>query len=601
MCLWVPWGSSQNRMKFAVKHVVFVIKSHQVFVGQEPLPLSARGHTCLQLFLQSDNQVLSKDHLLQSLWQDVIVSDDSLFKVIQEVRKVLRDLNLADDVLSNVYGQGYRFNAKVSEVSDRRRLMQAIVVVLAAALLLLWWLFKQPTAATISDQQWAQYIKQIETPYDTQPVDLSTLGVGEHSPPIDQLKLGYLQGLAAYKSGDYDGSIQYLLKAIDGYRQEPSVKVLADAYLLLSKMYIYRADKVALKSYLDAAQMHYQAIGDEAGIVASEISRARYHQVMLEYPESIALLEDVLKKAEQHNDPYNQMRAHSNLAYSFQQTGQQAAYVQALEDTLELALQIADGKYAAYAYGALSEVYLQQADHIKAMKYAQLALQFVLEQPDTNVFQQGFSAFYNLLYDVGHVALAVRYLQQAIAVQAHFNDESLLVLAEINLARVKTSLGQHEAVQAILKKLLATELSEQEHHEVSAWYAMNAYHRQDNITAYTKAKQVFALPAVVPRTRFVAGMALVLSGHQLERSAEVTDTFAALQELQNPDWLVEYGQFVDLSEFYYSEVRPDEVQALRWSAVKQDHQQKQLAITAQTAPGDALLAALDDYIGQILP
>ncbi len=600
MCVWGAVGSSQGRMKFAVKHIVFVINGHQVYVGQDPLPLSARGHACLKLFLQSENQVLSKDFLLKSLWQDVIVSDDSLFKVIQEVRKVLRDLNLADDVLTNVYGQGYQFNAKVAEVSGRRRLMHAIVAVLVAALLLWWWM-KQPATTTISDQQFAQYIKQIETQYNAQPVDLTTLGVGEHSPPTDQLKLGYLQGLLAYKGGDYDGSIRSLLKAVNAYQNRPSVKVLADAYLLLSKMYIYRADKAALKTYLDAAQMHYVAIGDEAGLVATQISRARYHQVMLEYPKSIVLLREVLSQAERHNDRYNQMRAHSNLAYSFQQTGQHAEYVQALEDTLELALQIADGTYAAYAYGALSEVYLQQADHIKAMKYAQLALQFVLEQPDTNIFQQGFSAFYNVLHDVGHVALAEQYLTQAIAVQAHFNDESLLVQAEINLARVKTSLGQHEAAQVILKKLLATELSEQESHEVTAWYAINAYHRQDNITAYTKAKQVFTWSDVAPKTRFVAGMAVVLSGHELERAAEVIDTFTALQTLQNPDWLIEYEQFVDLAGFYWTDVVPDEAQRQLWSEHKHRHQQKQQTIASETVPANSLMADLDHYLAKILP
>ncbi|MGJ8662738.1 MAG: winged helix-turn-helix domain-containing protein, partial [Marinicella sp.] len=534
-------------MIYTLNNIQFEVKNQHVLVAGKVIPMSTRGHQCLQLFLASENQVLSKDFILKTLWSNVIVSDDSLFKVIQEIRKALRTSGLNEEVITNVYGKGYQLQPPVTSVSKKpikRYLLWLLPLLLATTIIII--MFRQPQMQ-ISDEVFKQKVLQLESNLTTQPLDLNGFNLGPQPHPSDQLKLAYLKGLERYKSGDYDRSIEILLAGIKSSGNEPSNAVLADANLLLSRMYIYRSDKESLQYFLDQAEHHYSEIGDQAGLISTAISRARYHQAIYQFPESIVLLEQILVQAMSDNDTYNQMRAISNLAYSFEQTNQANKHVQALEQTLNLALQIHDGDYAAYAYGALSQHYLEQADFVKAMKFAQQALKFVLEQQDTNIFQQGYSAFYNLLHELGHNELAQSHLQSAIDIQAHFNNESLLILAEINLAKAHMTAGDFISSSELLKTLLTTELTNNERLEVSALLALNSYFRQDNITAYTEAKRVYESSDVDTQTLLVAGTALALASHQLERNDESTKVFYSLKPMANKDWLFAYNQFLQLA------------------------------------------------------
>lgn len=590
-------------MIYTLNNIQFEVKNQQVQVAGQTIQLSPRGHHALLLFLASENQVLSKEFLLKTLWKNVIVSDDSLFKVVQEIRKALRLTGLNEELISNVYGKGYQLQASVSTATNKS--FKPYLIWISSSILALTfiaYIYQQQLnhEPKFSNQEFDRQIELLESNLQPTTIHLNDLTVDHNSHPSDQLKLAYLYGLKKYKSGDYDHSIEHLMAGIQAYGNEPSSKIIGDTYLLLSRMYIYRSDKEALQRFLDQAELHFRAIDDQAGITSTAISRARYHQAVYQFPESIVILEDVLTKASHNNDVYNQMRAISNLAYSYQQSKQPIKYIQALEQTLSHALQISDGNYAAYAYGALSQIYMEQADFIKAMKFAQQALKFVLEQQDTNNFQQGYSAFYNLLQELGHNELAQTHLQSAIDIQAHFNNESLLVLAEINLAKVKMTVGDFVKSNEILKKLLATDLTPNEQLEVTALFALNSYFRQDNINAYTEAKRVYETIDVDDQTLLLAGSALVLSSHQLERDDEATKVFNKLKPLANQDWLFAYTQFLHLTQIVYSEITPNEDEFSFWSEAEINFQIKRQETINYTKPDNQLMTDLHTYVDRIL-
>ncbi|TDR20444.1 DNA-binding winged helix-turn-helix (wHTH) protein [Marinicella litoralis] len=587
-------------MIYSLNHVQFEVKNQQILVADKVIQLSPRGHQCLLLFLTSENQILSKDFLLKTLWENVIVSDDSLFKVIQETRKALRSTGLNEDVITNVYGKGYQLQAPVTAVSQQSFKPHVIgVLVLCLSVALMIALIKEPQAQ-VTDEVFKRQLAAIESNPQPQNLVFEGLTIDHHSHPSDQLKLAYLHGLERYKSGDYDRSIAHLMAGIDAYDKGASVPVLADTYLLLSKMYIYRSDKESLQYFLDQAEFHYRAMNDQTGITSTAISRARYHQSVYQFTESIVLLENILNQAKINKDAYNQMRAWGNLAYSYQQTHQDNKHVQALEQALRLALEIPDGDYAAYAYGALSQIYMEQADFVKAMKFAQQALKFVLEQQDTNNFQQGYSAFYNLLQELGHHELAQVHLQSAIEIQAQFNQESLLVLAEINLAKVNITLGDYDQANELLKKLQAVDLTTKEQLEVTALLALNSYYRQDNITAYTEAKRVFESTEVDTQVLLIAGTALALSSHQLERNDEAIKIFNSLQPITNPNWFFAHTQFLQLAEIVFTKITPDESERNKWVEAKTSYTQIRQEIKNQTQPDDDLINDLGVYLEQIM-
>ena len=55
----------------------------------KPMPMFPRCFDALLLLVEHRGELLEKDFLLQALWPDVVVDENSLAKVISEVRRAL--------------------------------------------------------------------------------------------------------------------------------------------------------------------------------------------------------------------------------------------------------------------------------------------------------------------------------------------------------------------------------------------------------------------------------------------------------------------------------------------------------------------------------
>jgi DNA-binding winged helix-turn-helix (wHTH) protein len=64
----------------------------------------------LRLLLQSAGKVISKDHLLSSVWPETDAAEESLTRCIYALRKLLKD---GKGFIATIYGQGYRFTCPV--------------------------------------------------------------------------------------------------------------------------------------------------------------------------------------------------------------------------------------------------------------------------------------------------------------------------------------------------------------------------------------------------------------------------------------------------------------------------------------------------------
>ena len=77
-----------------------------------PIKLRAKTFDMLRLLAGNAGRVVSKQELMEAVWPDVHVSEDSLFQCVRELRTALGD---ADRQLVKVVpGRGYLFEAKVS-------------------------------------------------------------------------------------------------------------------------------------------------------------------------------------------------------------------------------------------------------------------------------------------------------------------------------------------------------------------------------------------------------------------------------------------------------------------------------------------------------
>ncbi len=85
--------------------------------GTQTRRLSPRAMGALLLLVEADGAVVSRADLINTIWPDVTVADESLTTAISELRRALDDRHGPQPVIQTVYGGGYRL--MVSACPDR--------------------------------------------------------------------------------------------------------------------------------------------------------------------------------------------------------------------------------------------------------------------------------------------------------------------------------------------------------------------------------------------------------------------------------------------------------------------------------------------------
>jgi TolB-like protein/DNA-binding winged helix-turn-helix (wHTH) protein/tetratricopeptide (TPR) repeat protein len=84
--------------------------------GEHPIELRPKSFAVLLHLVQNAGRLVSKDELIQVVWPDVAVSDDSLAKCVSEVRAALRDAD--QRFVKTVPKRGYLLDLPVSPVGE---------------------------------------------------------------------------------------------------------------------------------------------------------------------------------------------------------------------------------------------------------------------------------------------------------------------------------------------------------------------------------------------------------------------------------------------------------------------------------------------------
>ena len=82
--------------------------SRVVMCARQEVPLQPRVFDLLVYLLRNSDRVVSKDELLEAIWPNVIVTDNSLQRAVSALRTALR-FGKVEDAIRNVPGKGYRF------------------------------------------------------------------------------------------------------------------------------------------------------------------------------------------------------------------------------------------------------------------------------------------------------------------------------------------------------------------------------------------------------------------------------------------------------------------------------------------------------------
>ena len=93
----------------------------QLLHGGKPVPMFPRCFDALLLLIERRGELLEKEFLMQALWPDVVVDENSLAKVISDVRRVLGAGAREQGCIATIPRRGYRFTAEVTVLSGSAR------------------------------------------------------------------------------------------------------------------------------------------------------------------------------------------------------------------------------------------------------------------------------------------------------------------------------------------------------------------------------------------------------------------------------------------------------------------------------------------------
>ena len=84
----------------------------------EPVPLAPKVLEILQLLIENRGRVLTKDELLEQVWNDTMVEEGGLTRNVSILRKALGERPDEHHYIVTVPGRGYQFVADVHERRD---------------------------------------------------------------------------------------------------------------------------------------------------------------------------------------------------------------------------------------------------------------------------------------------------------------------------------------------------------------------------------------------------------------------------------------------------------------------------------------------------
>jgi DNA-binding winged helix-turn-helix (wHTH) protein/TolB-like protein len=167
--------SSENHKLFSFDDVTVDCENFRVLKAGVTIALTPRAFDVLMVLLRHAESVVEKKELFDQVWQDAIVSDNALTKIIKELRHALGDDANDPRYIETVPRRGYRFIGKVEEtshpqvsqitpdgqqpqitsprfgISTATRVLSAVTLILSV-MLIGWLIFRQKTVSVSSSR-----------------------------------------------------------------------------------------------------------------------------------------------------------------------------------------------------------------------------------------------------------------------------------------------------------------------------------------------------------------------------------------------------------------------------------------------------------------
>jgi DNA-binding winged helix-turn-helix (wHTH) protein len=90
------------------------LQRHGLYLDGKRVHLTSKPFETLAVLVEHRGKTVEKQKLLDAVWKDAFVTEDSLVKAVREIRRVLGDEKASPQFIQTVPGEGYRFIAEVN-------------------------------------------------------------------------------------------------------------------------------------------------------------------------------------------------------------------------------------------------------------------------------------------------------------------------------------------------------------------------------------------------------------------------------------------------------------------------------------------------------
>src|SRR5205085_2226329 len=105
-----PGAAAPARVRF--DRFALDLRRGCLLAGEEEIALRPKTFEFLRYLAGHPGRLVSKDELLAAVWPNVMVTEDSLFQCVAELRRALQDQD--QRLIKTVQRRGYRFEAELS-------------------------------------------------------------------------------------------------------------------------------------------------------------------------------------------------------------------------------------------------------------------------------------------------------------------------------------------------------------------------------------------------------------------------------------------------------------------------------------------------------
>ena len=113
-------------MRFLFESYCLDVDRRELTSGPEFVPIGPKVFDLLPHLVQNRNQVVTRDDLLQAVWDGRIVSESTLTSHVNAVRKAIGDTGKEQRLIRTVSRKGLRFVGQVREDEPAPRIVAGV-------------------------------------------------------------------------------------------------------------------------------------------------------------------------------------------------------------------------------------------------------------------------------------------------------------------------------------------------------------------------------------------------------------------------------------------------------------------------------------------